>query len=495
MRPNQPPTLAIDTTLLKPGLRLAVGLSGGADSVALLRTLAARGRELGLVLHAAHLHHGLRGEEADGDLAFARSLTAELGLPFHEARVDTAAEARAGLEAGQTGPGKPAETIEEAARRLRYGWFRQLMASGEVEAVATAHTRDDQAETVLAKFLRGAWTEGLSGIHPVVEFPEGRILRPLLAATRAEIEAYLGALGQSWREDSSNRHLTFTRNRIRHELLPLLETWNPRLREHLAQMALLARDEEAWWQAELARLGPQLLLPGRAIRGGGRGGGRVAGDLLAPSLSIDVTRLAALAPALQRRLLRHAAGELGVAVDFPATEALRALALTGRAGQKRELAQRLRAERTPRELRLAVLPVSAVGAAAVEESSEYKVAVPGEVTATDFGLRLRIEAGAPIGLAESPPPAPGRTATLRNWRPGDRVRPRYSASSRKVKEVLERLRVTGSSRAFWPVLEFEGRIVWMQGVEVEPAPGIRITATSLGTSLEKAGAEPALKLL
>ncbi len=144
------------------------------------------------------------------------------------------------------------------------------MSSGEVDAVATAHTLDDQAETVLAKFLRGAWTEGLSGIHPVLEFPEGRILRPLLDTTRAEIETFLRARGQSWREDSSNRHLTFTRNRIRHELLPLLENWNPRLREHLAQMAELARDEEAWWQAELERLAPQILLHGRPVRGGGR---------------------------------------------------------------------------------------------------------------------------------------------------------------------------------------------------------------------------------
>ena len=195
---RRPQRCRSDTTLLKPGLRLAVGLSGGADSVALLRALQERSGELGLVLHAAHLHHGLRGEEADGDLAFARALAAELGLPFHEARVDAGATAK-----------ENAETIEEAARRLRYSWFRQLMASGEVEAVATAHTRDDQAETVLAKFLRGAWTEGLSGIHPVIEFPEGRILRPLLGTTRAEVEAYLGALGQGWREDSSNRHLTF----------------------------------------------------------------------------------------------------------------------------------------------------------------------------------------------------------------------------------------------------------------------------------------------
>ena len=362
--------LPIDVSLLRPGLRLAVGLSGGADSVALVRALAERSGELGLVLHAAHLHHGLRGEEADGDLEFARALAAELGLPFHEARVDVGATAK-----------ENAETIEEAARRLRYGWFRKLMASGEVEAVATAHTRDDQAETVLAKFLRGAWTEGLSGIHPVIEYPEGRILRPLLGATRAEVEAYLSALGQSWREDSSNRHLTFTRNRIRHELLPLLEGWNPQLREHLAQMATLARDEEAWWTAELARLGPQILMHGLPVRGGGR---RAAGD----GLAIEVSRLALLPTALQRRLLRSAAVQLGTAVDFPSTEALRNLAITGRAGQKLQLAQGLRAERTARELRLAILPAGE-GAAVV--APEYTIAIPGEVTAPAFGLRLRIE--------------------------------------------------------------------------------------------------------
>jgi tRNA(Ile)-lysidine synthase len=448
------PRLPIDMSLFRPGLRLAVGLSGGADSVALVCALAERSRELGLVLHAAHLHHGLRGEEADGDLAFSRALAANLGLPFHEARVDTGATAN-----------KNAETIEEAARRLRYSWFRHIMASGVVEAVATAHTLDDQAETVLAKFLRGAWTEGLSGIHPVIEFPEGRILRPLLTTTRAEVEAYLRVLGQDWREDSSNRHLTFTRNRIRHELLPLLEGWNPQLREHLAQMAQLARDEEAWWQAELARLGPQILLPGRPARGGGRS----AGD----GLALDVIRISALHPALQRRLLRFAAEQLGVALDFPATEALCTLALAGHAGQKLQLAQGLRAERTARELRLAVLPVATVSVAAVELATEYIVAIPGEVAAPAFGLRLKLE------IDESVKSIEARSATLRNWKPGDRVRLRHSSGLRKVKEVLERLKVTGSSRALWPVLELNGRIVWMQGVEVEPESGIRIHTNSL----------------
>jgi tRNA(Ile)-lysidine synthase len=440
---NPPP---IDTSLLKPGLRLAIGVSGGADSLALLRALHERNAQLGLVLHVAHLHHGLRGQEADADLAFVRALAAALGLPFHEARIDVQAEAK---QAG--------ESIEEAARRLRYQWFRTLLTEVPLDAIATAHTLDDQAETVCAKFLRGAWTEGLSGIHPVVEFPEGRILRPLLGTSRAQVEAYLRSLNQPWREDSSNRDPAFTRNRIRHELLPLLETWNPRLRDHLSQMAELARDEEAWWQAELARIAPQLILAGKPVRGGGRAS--------SGGLALDVTRLAALAPALQRRLLRHAAAQLGAALDFPSTEALRTLALEARAGQKRELAHGLRAERTPRELRLTVEAPSA----ASESVPEFSVEIPGEIAAPAFGISLRI-AG---------PATPQLTATLRNWKPGDRVRLRYSSGPRKVKEVLERMRVTGTDRALWPVLEIVGRIAWMKGVEVEPEQGITVTATTI----------------
>jgi tRNA(Ile)-lysidine synthase len=455
--------LPIDATPLKPGLRLAVGLSGGADSVALLRALAERnlekGRELGLVLHAAHLHHGLRGPEADADLEFCRDLAASLGLPFHQAHVDTAAEAQ-----GNPALAKPGESIEEAARRLRYDWFRQLMVEGRVDAVATAHTLDDQAETVVAKFLRGAWTEGLSGIHPVVKFPEGSILRPMLTTTRAEVEAYLRSLGQTWREDSTNRHLTFTRNRIRHELLPLLETWNPRLREHLSQMADLARDEEAWWKAELARVAPQLILPGRPVRGGGRAA--------ADGVALDVTRLAALAPALQRRVLRHAAAQLGAAPDFLSTESLRTLALSGRAGQKKELAEGLRAERTHRELRLTVIAPS--HSTVPEVAAEYNVPIPGETIAPAFGLRIKTSA--PDSCQTPNQSSLGKQALLRPWKPGDRVHLRHSAGPRKVKEVLERLHVTGSGRAFWPVLEFEGRIVWMRGVEVEPVPGIEVAA-------------------
>jgi tRNA(Ile)-lysidine synthase len=306
-------------------------------------------------------------------------------------------------------------------------------------------------------------------------------LRPLLHARRSDIEAYLSALGQTWREDSTNRHLTFTRNRIRHELLPLLEGWNPRLREHLAQMAELAHDEEAWWNAELARLAAQLILPGRPARGGGRAAGE--------GLAIEVSRLAALAPAVQRRLVRHAAQQFSAALDFAATEAVRSLALDGRAGQRLALPQGLCAERTARELRLSVAPEPAAkGKRAGARDPQYTVAIPGDLDAPEFGVRLRIALTNPevtengtVGGDRQP-----QTATLRNWKPGDRVRLRYSSGLRKVKEVLERKHVTGTDRAIWPVLEADGRVVWMKGVELEPAPGLTIAAVETAPEASQA---------
>ncbi len=146
---------ALQTTLFRPGMRIAVACSGGADSVALLRTLLDRRNELGLVLSVAHMNHGIRGEESDADATFVEALAANFELPFHLRRVDTPATA----EANRQG-------LEEAARALRYTWFWDLLADGQADAVVTAHTLDDQAETVLHRLLRGAWTEGLSGIFP-----------------------------------------------------------------------------------------------------------------------------------------------------------------------------------------------------------------------------------------------------------------------------------------------------------------------------------------
>jgi len=334
----------INRTYLRPGTRVAVAVSGGADSVALLRALILAAPEIGLVLSVAHVHHGLRGPDADADAAFVAELAAAHGLTLHRRDVDTPASAKANRE-----------TIEEAARNLRYAFFRELLASGQADSVATAHSLDDQAETVLHKLLRGAWTEGLGGIHPRIAEPKGAIIRPLLNVRRSEIEAWLRSLNQPWREDATNADTAFTRNRLRHELLPALAAYNPQIYSQLANLATIARDEDAYWQAELTRLLPQLLLPGKPVRGGGRS---ASTDPTESSLAIEIERLPA-SPAVRRRILRAAARQLGPALNFEQTERL--LAMCGSTAgirsspqptRRQTLTAELHAERSPRELRL-----------------------------------------------------------------------------------------------------------------------------------------------
>jgi tRNA(Ile)-lysidine synthase len=345
---------------IRPGDRICAAVSGGADSVALLLLLYAANalprNALGVGLSAVHVHHGLRGDEADGDLAFVQALCARLEIPLHVHHASVPERLSRSRNAG-----KP-ETIEEAARNLRYDFFASLIAQGRADSILTAHTLDDQAETVLMKLLRGAWTEGLSGVHPVVLMPHaihpGKILRPLLAARRTELENFLRAQNQPWRTDSTNADEAFTRNRVRHHLLSILREYNPSVDQALANLAELARDDEARWQAELGRILPQILLPGKPVRGGGRAVSTAPGE--SASVALEIDRLRSFDPALRRRVVRAAARSLGVRLNFDETARLLALAGFGAdatvaalPGARLEFGGGLRAERSARELRLA----------------------------------------------------------------------------------------------------------------------------------------------
>lgn len=345
---------------LSPGNRICVAISGGADSVALLLALHAANsstREaLGVGLSAVHLNHHLRAAESDADQQFVQDLCTRLDIPLHLHHASVPDRVQ------QTGEG-----IEEAARTLRYDLFHSLIHSGHADSVLTAHTLDDQAETVLMKLLRGAWTEGLSAIYPILAISpspanpsqkSGTILRPLLSTSRAEIVAYLNSIPQTWREDSSNTDPAYTRNRLRHTILPLLREENPSLDHTLSNLALLAREEEARWQTELTRLLPQLLLPGKPVRGGGRSVSTSPTDANS-SIAIELERLRPLDPALRRRVLRAAARQLGARLSFDETARLLALCgfqtiatVSSKPGATLKLANQLHAERSPRELRL-----------------------------------------------------------------------------------------------------------------------------------------------
>ena len=180
---------------------MLAAFSGGADSTVLVHAL----HRLGYEVIAGHVQHGLRGEEAEAEAAHAAAFAAALGLPYHERRVDAAGYAAAHKL-----------SLEAAAREVRYAALEEMAQEVGVERIATGHTADDQAETVLLKLLRGAGPTGMSGMPPV----RGKIIRPLLALTRAEVEAYAQAEGLGFRTDSSNQDPRFTRNRIRHEILP-----------------------------------------------------------------------------------------------------------------------------------------------------------------------------------------------------------------------------------------------------------------------------------
>lgn len=256
--------------MLPHGSRVIAAVSGGADSVCLLHVL----KELApdSLAGIAHFNHKWRAEASEDDERFVVGLASQFALPFFRA------EARA------EGSGNR----EQNARRERHAFFRSLP-----HKVALGHTADDQAETVLFRFLRGSGLTGLAGMDPVAE----GIIRPLIDIARADVEEYLRARNIAWREDATNADVSFSRNRIRHDLLPELASgWNPQIRRSLAQLAGLARDEESYWMAELDRLAPtcMTILP------------PVDPSSALPDVEFRTDALASLPKAVARRLIRRA---------------------------------------------------------------------------------------------------------------------------------------------------------------------------------------------
>lgn len=275
--------------LLEPGDDVTAALSGGADSVALLWLLRSNAPRLGITLRAAHFHHGIRGEEADRDAEFCRELCARWEIPFTLGRGDAPALA------AETG-----ESLEEAARVLRYAFLKET-ASGKI---ATAHNADDNAETILLRLLRGTGLRGLGGIPPKRE----NIIRPLLSCTRQEIEALLAEQGLPHMEDSSNASDECVRNRLRHQVLPLLREENPNLAVTLTRSAALFREEDAC----LSRLAAR------------------ASDTCRAGEGWSCQKLLDLEPVLRRRVLLAALREQGL--EDPAAVYVEALEALLRAG-------------------------------------------------------------------------------------------------------------------------------------------------------------------
>jgi tRNA(Ile)-lysidine synthase len=274
--------------LVSRGDTVLVGVSGGPDSVALLLALYELSGPLRLKIRAAHLDHGLR-KNSRGDLRFVLALARELGIPAVTGRASVGALAR-----------RHRISVEEAGRLARYGFFRQAAKKLGAQKVAVGHNRDDQAETVLMRLLRGSSGSGLSGISPKRPLVDGSgktgpgkpawVIRPLLERSRAEIESFLRLRGQGARKDPTNADTSFMRNRIRHELLPLLEKgFNPRVRAVLARAAQALAEDDAYLEdASASMFNRMAVRRGRAV-------------------SLGVARLSRIPLPLRRRVLLSAA--------------------------------------------------------------------------------------------------------------------------------------------------------------------------------------------
>jgi tRNA(Ile)-lysidine synthase len=440
--PQQVQEFADNQQLFSGVTKLVVAVSGGADSVALLDWLATAGPP-GLTLIVAHLNHGLRADAAEADARFVAERARYYNLQSVQQTVDVKALA---ISSGAS--------LEEAGREARYHFFLSVCAEQGAEAVAVAHHADDQAETVLLRLIRGAGTGGLRAMRG--RSPDGRIIRPFLSLRRAQIEEYLRQKGLAWRDDASNDDQTFLRNRIRHELLPLLTTYNPAIYGLLCTTAdILAADHAA---LDLAVAEHYAAIAQRT-------------DC---QVRFSVAALQSLPLALQRRLVRLAIAQIAGScrsVGFNHLQSIEQLMGAGAPARRLDLPGNIIVERVYADLIVrAVKPLL--------ELPTLTIPGPG-IFALGDGRNLAVTVGAgPDMAADLAPgtmffqptaaPFPWR---VRYFRPGDRFRPSGMDRHQKIKEFFINHKVPREERRRVPILESAGQIIWLSGHRIAHGVG------------------------
>jgi tRNA(Ile)-lysidine synthase len=487
------------------GETVGLAVSGGADSVGLLRLFLELRDELGISLCVVHLNHKLRGNDSDSDQKFVAMLASQFDLKFFTASVNCAADAR-----------RNHLNLEDAGRRARYDFFSSLIAEHHCDKVATAHTADDQAETVLARLLRGSSPRGLVGIRPV----NGNFIRPLIDLHRQDLRSYLKTLRQSWREDGTNLDQDRLRARLRHSLIPLLQRdYNPQIVGILNGLASQASLDENFWDSLIERLLENSLHRESAVWS------ISLDDLLSPKLlqtpessRSDPPPSEALSKRLILAILNKLASQTAATrfslnsnsktrarFDSKHIDQVLRLAQALQSGRQIELPRKIRVTKSFDRLEFAgpatQQPKGTIQSSPASYTYEYRVELRPETSATIDVPEL----GSRFSLKLIDWPAGGRETSdcevldadllrhplvLRNWRPGDVYQPQNQHHTKKLKSYFASRRISLRNRPSWPVLLSGSDIAWTRGFV---AANFRMTKASkrgLTISEEKNGSNP-----
>lgn len=417
--------------------RVLVGVSGGPDSIALLHGLHALADEFGITLCVAHLNHGFRGQAAEGDAEFVASLCSRLQIPCRVGYIDVPSLIRAH-------GGSP----QAVARSARFKFFSEVAAALKCNSLALGHHLDDQAETILLNIIRGAGAEGLAVMLPKSVGLEGlQIIRPLLSHRRAEIESFLATLGQDYRIDSSNLTVDYSRNYIRHKVMPLLSQLNPKVAESMSRLASTVAWDEAYLQTEVSLLWDKLVIT------------------TPEGIAIEAEGLCNLSPAIASRVVRRACQE-DYCLELSLKHVMAILGLCGKqTGKKIELPGDALALRTNTHV-LIMRKDSTV-------PKQAQLPVPGVVQWSEVGT-LSAELISDLSLNELNDGdkfaaylnSDARSFVIRTRLPGDRYWPLGAPGTKKLKQAMSEAGIPAPLRALWPLVCHGQDILWVPGIRV-----------------------------
>ena len=438
--------------MIAPGDMVVAGVSGGSDSMALLFALwDLREFYPGMEVIVSHVNHGLRGAESDEDAEFVREAARRLGFPFECVRVDTEGFRK-----------KRGLSLEDAARELRYGFFNDVLMKRSARRIATAHTLNDQAETVIMRFMRGSGSQGLAGIRPSV----GNIIRPLINVTKREAVEYLRSKEESWREDSTNSSDEFLRNRVRNELIPLLESYNPAVEQVLSRAAAVSAAEADFISAETEKRFGKIA---RAVAGGVLG---------------DTEKLLREPPAIRFSVMRKSV--LAVKGNLNSVSAKHLFSID----------EVLRSGEPSAEVNLpgGVVFHAGHGVFFFTREEKFREFPPTEIkthgtrkVSRDLEVTVELTDDASLwGAADVGYFAPGKVGfpvTLRSFSEGDRFVPLGMKGAKKLKDFFIDEKIPRFLRKKVPVFETRDGIIWVGGLRMDDrfkadetkAPWLRIS--------------------